>query len=225
MQLASVNVGSARPIRAKSGWTGIHKHPVTGPVQVAPSGLAGDTICDTDNHGGLDQAVYLYGTPDYAWWSEELGRPLAPGTFGENLTVRGLHSADLLVGDRLSIGEVLLEVTCPRVPCVTLAVRMGDPGFLRRFRAAERPGAYCRVLRTGTLRAGDVVLRQAYTGEPVTVLEVLDAFFDPHASEATLRRQLTAPLAERARRDTQARLPAVQSGSDAPATARTVGEG
>ena len=70
----------------------------------------------------------------------ELGAELEPGTFGENLTIAGLESAAAWVGDRLRIGDVLLEVTAPRIPCHILARRMDDPQFVKRFRAAERPG-------------------------------------------------------------------------------------
>ena len=142
MHILSINIGSARTIGNAnvSGQTGIYKLPVAGPVQVTADGLADDAIVDTKNHGGPDQAVYVYGGADYAWWAAELGRELAPGTFGENLTICDLESAALAIGDRLHIGGVILEVTAPRIPCWKLAQRMGDPGFVKRFRAAERPG-------------------------------------------------------------------------------------
>jgi MOSC domain-containing protein YiiM len=43
----------------------------------------------------------------------------------------------------------------PRVPCYKLGVRLEDPTFPRRFAAAERPGAYLRIVREGTVGAGD----------------------------------------------------------------------
>jgi MOSC domain-containing protein YiiM len=45
-------------------------------------------------------------------------------------------------------------LTAPRIPCGTLALRMGDPGFVKQFRAAERPGLYCRVVRAGDIQVG-----------------------------------------------------------------------
>ena len=78
-----------------------------------------------------------------------MGREIAPGTFGENLTISDLETAGLAIGDRIQVGDVCLEVTAPRIPCGTFAARMGDPGFVARFRIAERPGAYCRVIREG----------------------------------------------------------------------------
>ena len=103
--------------------------------------------CSTQkHHGGPDQAVYVYLSEDYDWWSKTLGRPIAPGTFGDNITISGLTSADLAIGDRLIAGDVVIEVTTPRIPCNTLAARMGDPGFVKAYRDAGRPGAYCRVI-------------------------------------------------------------------------------
>lgn len=211
MELVSVNVGRAERIaNAKAhGETGIYKRAVGEPVAIGPLGLAGDTVCDTENHGGVDQAVYVYGTADYEWWESELGRRLEPGTFGENLTISALESAALAIGDRLHMGAVTLEVTAPRIPCVTLAVRMGDPAFVKRFRAAERPGLYCRVIKTGAVHVGDAVTLERYTGPTLTALEMFREAFAPQLSEATLRRQLAAPIAVRARQENEEQLRAL----------------
>ncbi len=201
MELISVNIGQERPIQnaKKMGKTGIYKKPVSGPVQITANGLPSDAICDVENHGGVDQAVYIFGAPDYAWWSESLGAELAPGTLGENLTISALESAQFSIGDRLHVGSVILEVTAPRIPCVTLAVRMGDPAFLKRFRAAERPGLYCRVIQTGSVQVGDPVELEHYTGETITAIEMFRDFYAAHLSEATVRRHLAAPIAIRDR--------------------------
>jgi MOSC domain-containing protein YiiM len=169
-------------------------------------GLRGDAICDTENHGGVDQAVYIYGAPDYAWWSQELGRELMPGTFGENLTISGLESAQAWIGDRLTIGAVVLEVTSPRIPCVTLAARIGDPTFVKRYRRAERPGIYCRVLQEGEVQTGDPVIYTRYAGEAFPALEMFRDFYDPRLDEATLRRHLAAPVHYKDRADKEQKL-------------------
>ena len=118
MKLISINIGQERSIlNAKaSGKTGIYKLPVTSPVPVTSNGLPGDVVCDTKHHGGPDQAIYIYGTADYRWWSGALGQELTSGTFGENLTISELESASLRVGDLLQIGAVRLQVTSPRMP-------------------------------------------------------------------------------------------------------------
>jgi MOSC domain-containing protein YiiM len=201
MQLISVNMGQARAIQyaKESGMTGIYKLPVRTPVEITELSLAGDTICDSESHGGVDQAVYVYGARDYAWWSALLGWELSPGTFGENLTISGLESATLRVGDYLRTGQVFLQVTAPRIPCVTLAARMGDPTFVKRFRRAERPGVYCRVLQGGFVAEGDPVVCEPYTDETISVLEMFRDAYAPKLTEATLRRHLAAPIAIRDR--------------------------
>ena len=205
MELISVNIGRERSFEngKQSGTTGIFKTPVTTAVEIMPLGLAGDAVVDTENHGGVDQAVYVYGAPDYAWWSAELGTELEPGTFGENLTIDGLESAQLNVGDVLHIGDVSLQVTAARIPCSTLSARMGDPMFVKRFRAAERPGVYCRVLRPGTVQAGAAVTLERYTGATISIVEMFRDFYDPRPSAETIRRHLAAPIAARARADVE----------------------
>jgi MOSC domain-containing protein YiiM len=196
MRVVSVNVGKEQPIRhgKPSGTTGIFKMPTTAPVLVAPLGLQGDAIVDTENHGGLDQAVYVYTVPDYAWWSAQIGRQLAPGTFGENLTISDLESAGLRIGDRLRAGDILLEITAPRIPCVTLAARMEDPQFVKKFRHAEKPGVYCRVIEAGYVKVNDTVELVAYRGLKVEALEVFRAFYKKQLTEDELQRLLSVPI-------------------------------
>lgn len=69
MYVFSINAGRAEPIaNAKaSGMTGIYKRPLTTPVTITRLGIESDVICDTENHGGSDQAIYVYGLADYAW--------------------------------------------------------------------------------------------------------------------------------------------------------------
>jgi MOSC domain-containing protein YiiM len=194
MHLVSVNVGTPQPIRAKSGRTGIFKKPQNAPVRITPLGLEGDSIVDTENHGGYDQAVYIFGTPDYDWWSRELGFALEPGTFGENLTITDIVSADYHAGDRFQAGAALLEVTSPRVPCTTLAARMRDPRFVKRFARAERFGLYCRVITPGVVQAGDPVVFTPYAGDTVSVLEMFRRFYTQEYPEGWLRSALASPM-------------------------------
>ncbi len=201
MRLFSVNVGKAWDLEnaGKSGKTGIYKLPTREPVRITARGLIGDEICDTRHHGGADQAVYLYGVEDYGWWELELGHPLEPGTFGENLTLAGLESAEYRVGDRFRITDVVLEVTSPRIPCGTLAARMRDRHFPSRFQQAERPGLYCRVIQEGIVQAGAEVTVQPYSGETISAIEMFRDFYKNDLDEATLRRTLAAPIDVRTR--------------------------
>ena len=217
MRLIAVNVGKARPIaNAKSsGVTGIFKEPQSGSVPIGPLGLAHDSICDTENHGGPDQAVYVFGTPDYAWWEKELGRTLQAGTFGENLTITGLESATFSLGDRLRVGEILLEVTGARIPCVTLAARMGDQAFVKRFRFAERPGLYCRVIETGDVQAGDPVSVEPTQRPTENVITLFREFYAGKQSAERMRYLLTLPIDIRSRNYYEQELAKLTANADA----------
>ncbi len=211
MRIESVNVARTETIEhgRKSMATGICKRPVTDRVAVTTEGIAGDAIIATKHHGGPDQAIYAYSADDYDWWAETTGRVYPPGIFGENLTIRDLPS-DLQIGDRLLIGEVVLEATAPRIPCDTLSVRMRDKGFGMAFRRAERPGIYFRVLNEGEIRAGDSVTLVESNSCDVTVLDLFRHRFSLKHDAEELRRYLDAPLASRVRAEVEADLAALE---------------
>jgi MOSC domain-containing protein YiiM len=192
MRVISVNVGQAVDAEwaGKLKRTAIDKRPVTHRVPVHVNGLAGDQRADKENHGSPGQAVYAYAREDYDWWERELGRDLRDGRFGENLTTSGLDVNGALIGERWRIGTALLEVTGPRVPCVVFRNWLDEPGWVKRFTAAGRPGAYLKVLELGELGVGDEVEVVRRPAESVTVAEAFRAY---HGDEALLRRLLALP--------------------------------
>ncbi len=205
-QLIAVSIGQPRPIPGMKARTGIYKEPVEGPVEIGTLGIARDAVMDSKHHGGLDQAIYVYFQEDYDWWAAELGYTPTPGLFGENLTIRGASSAGTAIGDRFAIGDVLLEVTYHRTPCLTFSAKMGDRTWAKRFHRANRPGAYCRVLQTGSVEAGLDVVISPYEGERVTVSELmaLDGVKDIPVN--FMRRAVTTPLREKTRFKYETRL-------------------
>ena len=173
--IESVNVGVSKPYAAKTGRSGIDKHGTDAPVRVAVPGpalpgLAGDTIVDVLGHGGPDQAVYAFAREELDGWAARLDRPIRAGLFGENLTTVGVDVDDALIGETWQVGaEVVLQVTLPRIPCVTFADQMRRPGWIKEFTAHARVGAYLRVLEPGTVRAGDPVTVRDRPDSPLTV--------------------------------------------------------
>jgi MOSC domain-containing protein YiiM len=208
----SVNVGAPRAVEldGRSVRTAIWKRPVEGRVALRGVNLAGDDQADRTVHGGPDKAVYAYGAEDTEWWEAELGAPLGPGAFGENLTVRGVPVSEAVIGERWAVGSTLLEVAQPRLPCFKLGLRMGDPGFLKRFAAARRPGAYLRVIREGDIAASDAIevvhrpahgvtsalVSRAILGEPQLLATVQQAPELPGDLRAWLRERAERPRPE-----------------------------
>ncbi|ADU48877.1 MOSC domain-containing protein [Intrasporangium calvum] len=165
----SVNLGKGVPRPYASGpTTAIDKGPVPEGTLVEirdpgskrgglGSGLVGDDIGDRRHHGGAQQAVYAYAREDQQWWEEQLGRALPPGSFGENLTTLGVDTTHALIGEVWRLGEVVLRVEVPRIPCATFAGHLGVRGWVRRFGDAGRTGAYLSVVTPGVIEPGVTV--------------------------------------------------------------------
>jgi MOSC domain-containing protein YiiM len=89
---------------------------------------------------------------------EEMG--LTPGVVKENITTRGIDIRALKTGERLRIGEALLEVTDRCDPCDQMEeIR---PGLKQELRG--RRGMLFRVMEGGRIRAGDSILKVEYAG-------------------------------------------------------------
>jgi len=180
-RIAAVNVVHARvpDLRGDLDETAIDKRPVLERVVVraaspAGVGLAGDEVVDKRHHGGRDQAVYAYAVEDRDWWAAELGRELAPGSFGQNLDTEGIDVTGAVIGERWHIGDdgLVLEVTSPRIPCATFQGFMNEPRWVKRFTEHGASGAYLRVVEEGTVGAGDGVTVTDRPAHGVTVGEV-----------------------------------------------------
>lgn len=89
------------------------------------------------------------------------GWPIAPGDLGENVTTEGVPYEDLAIGRRVELGEVVVEIAEPCVPCSNLRVLpyVGAERVKELVRTLlGRRGWYARVLRGGTVRVGDPVV-------------------------------------------------------------------
>jgi MOSC domain-containing protein YiiM len=177
-RIESVNVGRPRevPWHDRVVTTAIWKEPVTGRIAAACVNLDGDDQADRRVHGGPTKAVYAYAIEDYQWWAGQIGSSLAPGTFGENLTLAGIDLRAAVVGERWQVGGITARVTEPRIPCFKLGIRMGDAAFVGRFAAAGRPGTYLAIERAGDVEAGDPIDLVDRPGHAVTIGDIERAY-------------------------------------------------
>lgn len=116
-----------------------------------------------DGHANPDQQITLMNARYLDLISGHRDRwPLA----GDQLIVDlDLSRANLTAGDRLRIGEVVVEVTpCPHTGCAKFrdrfgrdAVRFANSPLGRQLRLR---GIYVRVVEEGTVRVGDAVTRE-----------------------------------------------------------------
>lgn len=188
--LAVCRVHQLLPDASSVGVTAIDKRPAEGPVKVHKLGLQADIQANRVHHGGPDQAIYAYSEADAGFWAGALGRDMPPGIFGENLRVAGIEATHAVIGERWKVGaDVELEVTSPRVPCATFQRRMKEPQWVKRFTEEGRVGAYLRVIRTGSIQAGDYIHRTFVPRHGITIgrwfsepdLDVIEALRDAEA--------------------------------------------
>ena len=208
IEIVSVNV--ARPsvlVRwpTKDVLSAIDKRPVAGEfLWLGETNLAGDAQADTrptplggQVHGGPDQAVYAFPAEHYTAFERAVGRPLAPGFVGENLTVRGATEADVCVGDTWAWGDALLQVTSPRGPCFKLGIRLGRHALRTWVREQGLVGWYLRVLQSGLVPTRGTIAVAARHPARVSVLDVHRALQAPRVAPPHLL--ALEPLPEKVR--------------------------
>jgi MOSC domain-containing protein YiiM len=126
---------------------GTQKKDVGTAVLIEDKGLKGDA------HAGFaHRQVSLLNAEDIREAAKKLP-DLAPGSFAENITVEGFDVSATGVGEYLSIGECLLEVTQIGKECHSkceIYYKTGDC-------IMPRKGVFCRVIRGGRVSRGDEV--------------------------------------------------------------------
>ena len=197
MKLLSVNVGLPREVEwdGRAILTSIFKEPVTGRVPVRKLNLDGDQQSDLTVHGGIDKAVYVYPSENYAFWRDELpDADLSWGVFGENFTTQGsLQDKDVHIGDRFRIGSTEFVVTQPRIPCFKLGIRFGRADMVKRFLQSGRNGFYFAVVEEGEVAAGDSIELLARDKNGITVSDVVQLYTANAAKEDLLQRVSELP--------------------------------
>lgn len=195
MKVISVNVGRPRLVQVDGDVvsTGIYKNPVEGRVRVATLNIEGDRQADLNVHGGVNKAVYAYPVEHYPFWRERYPDFVWQwGAFGENLTVEGLSEQTLHVGDRVTIGSVILTVTQPRTPCFKLALKFGTNRIIKEFLESGRSGFYFSVTQEGQLGAGDEVHLESSGAGQITIAEANYLILAKSVPEELLQRALAS---------------------------------
>ena len=129
-------------------------------ASVEIDGVAGDRQRNLKYHGGPERAVSLFASELIERIHAE-GHPIAPGSTGENLTVRGVEWSLVVPGRNVGVGtELVLMITSFVVPCRTIQASFLD-GRISRISQKINPGwsrVYAKVVRAGIVRIGDEVV-------------------------------------------------------------------
>lgn len=121
-----------------------HRLPMKALEQVHAIADTGFEGCAHGRRGSYRQVLLVEGEI-----VQEFG--LAPGTLKENVTTGGIVLRGLSRGQRLRVGEALLELTLPCEPCG----RMDDIRFGLQQELRGKRGVLARVVEAGWIRRGD----------------------------------------------------------------------
>jgi MOSC domain-containing protein YiiM len=156
--------------------TGGAKRPIPGAVLRTP-GFEGDGQADLVNHGGPEKAVCVYPSDHYAHWERVFGRRLQWGAFSENLTVSGAVETEVCIGDVFEVGEAVVQVSQPRMPCSKLAGKNGETLLTKWVGQTGYTGYYLRVLSEGTVKVEDAFERVERHPALISVADVNDVIY------------------------------------------------
>ena len=198
MNLLSINTSLPTEIeyQGRKISTGIFKKPVEDPVFVKKDNLKDDLQADLKNHGGEHKAVYAFSSDHYPYWSDVLhNSELTPGIFGENLTISGFDESSLHIGDQFSIGQCILEITQPRLPCFKLGIAVNNKKMPRLFIENFATGIYLRVLQEGFIEMGNKVELIKEGKFKVSIKSLFRAYFDKNyqASRSVMETAVLIP--------------------------------
>ncbi|PRO66289.1 MOSC domain-containing protein [Alkalicoccus urumqiensis] len=193
MKLRYVQVGKPQEVvwDGRPLYTAMEKYRVNGKVYLRKHQLEGDKQADDVNHGGRDKAVCLYPVEHVPYWEEVLHRKLPEAPFGENFTMEGMLEEEVNIGAQYRVGEALIEITQPRMPCHKLASRYEAPSLVKQVMDTGYSGFYAKVLEEGAVEAGDAVTFVQSGEQGVTVAEVNRAKHDPDAEAALIAHVLS----------------------------------
>ena len=130
---------------------GMPKTPILA-ARVTTEGVPGDWQKNRKYHGGPNRAICLFSVELYDELRRE-GADMQPGSVGENFTTRGIDLRSLNKGDRLQVGNCVIELTDIRVPCTNL--NKWHPNLLQMIQG--RSGWVAKVVEEGDVKPGDAV--------------------------------------------------------------------
>ena len=136
MKIVSTNIGNKVSFdwSGKTVETGIFKKPVNVPILLGHTDVANDTVCDRENHGGIDKACYFYGANHYSFWKEKYPNlKFEFGMFGENITLDNIDETIIRIGNIYQVGNAIVQISEPRIPCFKLGYKFNAQLIIKEF--------------------------------------------------------------------------------------------
>lgn len=137
--------------------------------------LSGDSQTDIPNHGGANRVILAYGATNYPLWKSELDVELPYGAFAENFTVDGITEQNACIGDIYEVGDAIIQISEPRIPCWKISSRWGIKDLLQRVIETGRTGWFFRTLQEGYVEPGQSMKLIQRPYPRITVERINDA--------------------------------------------------
>lgn len=104
-----------------------------------------------------------------------------------------MNERNVCIGDKIRVGEVLLQVCLPRQPCFKLNHRFGIKGFAAQTWKKSRTGWYYRVLEEGWMGIGDKIVLVERVHEKWTI-ERIQEYFHRDTSHIDMLVEVSLPV-------------------------------
>lgn len=145
---------------------------------ISKTQVQGDVFGNAEVHGTEWSIVYIIAKTMGNAYFKKLGLPseYSFGRIGENICVDEFDESQIFVGDLFQIGDVLLEATFTRMPCHKLNVTFERPDAQNAMIDLQRAGVYFRVLKPGTIKKSDSVIRIKQVENSMSIQDVFLLF-------------------------------------------------
>lgn len=134
------------------------KKRIKGKVWINHTNIIGDDGID-EKENSFDKALFAYSKKHYTYWQQKREPfPFHIGQMGENLVIDGLNEYNTFIGDTYQLGETIIQVSQPRLPCWRLAYHVNDIHFAKEVKESGHTGWHFRVLKTGYIKEQDELI-------------------------------------------------------------------
>ncbi len=179
IKIVSVNIAKRQKItwKGKERYTGIFKNPINNHIFLGKNDVKEDVVIDRKHHGGENMAVYAFSLDHYAYFKKLYPNLIFKnGMFGENLTLTNFDERIIKIGDIFKVGNAIIQVSQPRLPCSTLGIRFKSQNIVRQFLHTTFSGSYFKVLQEGTVFTNDTFKLLDRNDNNLTLAEVYSLF-------------------------------------------------
>lgn len=167
MRVLNIYSGKKRTYKVKNKEfeSSYKKTKVDKKVYINSLGIVDDTQADISCHGGVDRAICAFTKKAYEYFRKNHKLKLEECSFGENLLLGDICDDEVNLGDIYSLGEVLLEVCQPRVPCWKISYFTNIKQMTALTVKEAKTGFNLRVLKEGYASINDEFILEKRVSE------------------------------------------------------------